>query len=372
MSARNAGNEVTSNAQTRWSEFTHSLEILGLLDFLTSFSPQFIGTQNWERGLANAPPELQSAIRFLCLGSHVPKSNLQSICSLDLLVSSGIAEEDGLNLVLPDLILVFIGNAWIWVQRQRPNPSIYFGHDTYALMARLRVRTPARFLDLCAGPGTQGLWAAQHGATVVSVERNFRPARIARLNVALNGLDSQMTVVEGDLYSALAADTPTFDVIAANPPLLPFPNEEFYPFVGHGGDDGLAITWRILEGLTMQLSRDGVAIIIGTCISDGLLPCSASTMAEVASRNRLDIRLSIVGHAPFTRGEPMFQGLVTTAALSGSSSGADKISDALEQIVARVNGSHLCYFSMSARHGVGRFSVLDLSGESTSAGWFVL
>ena len=96
---------------------------------------------------------------------------------------------------------------------------IYFGEDSFALAWRQRRLTRGRVLDLCCGPGFQLLEGTRHGACGVGVEINEFAAAIARLNVAINGLDGRTRIVRGDLYSPLP-DGGDFDLVVANPPTL--------------------------------------------------------------------------------------------------------------------------------------------------------
>ena len=99
-----------------------------------------------------------------------------------------------------------------------------------------------RVLDLCTGSGVQGIAFARlmalrgASAAVTCADINPRAARFARFNAALNGLDAEtagdcgVEVRLGDLYAAVASPAPEdadapFDVVLANPPFVPVPQE---------------------------------------------------------------------------------------------------------------------------------------------------
>lgn len=351
--------------------FLRDLERSGYGEFLTTFPPHLIGTHAWEAAREFVPENQKMLIDLLLLGRSVAYADvLKIIPSIDYVLENGTVIRSGNEVCIPTLALVYFGGLWLFVQRPKPNPTIYIGHDTFGLLARLRVREGERALDLCSGPGTQGLYMASRGANVTAVECNIVAAEVARLNCELNSLDSRFKVKIGNLYNALNDSDLPFDLISANPPLLPFPDDHFYPFVGHGGADGLSVTWRILNGLPRWLSPKGRAQIIGTCFSDGYLPCALSDFQKVANLCQIDIIISIVGHSPFSRGSVTFEGLAYTAAFGTTAAKLASIKDGLEQIALSVGATDLCYFSLHAQRGTGQVDVIDLSSEHRPTLWF--
>lgn len=348
------------------------LESIGYGEFLAAFNPLKIATHDWSAAKENCSPKLSLAIDFFLLGVPVEQDAIFDIVpAARVLMKNGLAEFSfGSVVSIPALALVTVGGLWLWVQRPCSNPTIYIGYDTIGLMARIRCAAGDRALDLCSGPGTQGLYMASKNCDVVAVEKNSITAQVTSINIALNALEDRMKVVVGDLYGPLPQSEKKFDLITANPPLLPFPEKHFYPFVGNGGTDGLEITWRILDGLPRWLNDTGRAHIIGTGISDGLLPVSMEKFKSAAQKNRLDILITIVGHTEFTRGTYTFEAFVATALNAGSKSSYDDICDDLESLVSAVGGSHLYYFSMLAVHGTGKVELMDLSCDGWENLWF--
>lgn len=356
---------------TTYSTLIAQIERLGYGEFLSSFAPHLIGTSRWAEAKENASPQLQLALDVLLLGRrHNKQEILHLIPAVRDLIVEGILVEEEADVYMPSLGLVCLLGIWVFVQRPRRNPVIYIGHDTFALAARIRPAFVERGLDLCAGPGTQGLYMASHGATVIAVELNAVAAEIARVNTHLNGLESKMTVRVGNLYDALTDVDKPFDLITANPPLLPFPDEHFYPFVGHGGPDGLAVTWKILSGLPTWLSENGRCQIIGTGFSDGYIPCAIDKFRAVAETHSLNIQITVVGHALFERGSTSFEGLAYTAAFGASAERHERIRTDLERIASNAGATHLCYFSLFVQRGTGQVDVLDLSQDNRQTLWF--
>lgn len=347
------------------------LEKIGYGEFLSAFAPHLIGTHRWNAGRENANEELKFAIDLFLLGKPISAHEFSRILpSSIMLLDEGIVIQDGPRVYIPSLALVCFLGIWLFVQRPRRNPVIYIGHDTFALTSRIRMWGVARALDLCSGPGTQGLYIAARGIDVVAVECNVVAAEIARINAKVNQVEERYKVKVGDLYDALPDTTQEFDLIVANPPLLPFPDDLFYPFVGHGGCDGLAVTWRILMGLPRWLSHRGRAQIIGTCFSDGYLPCAMEKFREMAVQCGLTIQISIVGHTAFAPGTPCFDSLAMTASFGLKPDAVEEVRQSLARIAEEAGATHLCYFSIFAQKGKPQVDILDLSEDSRQTLWF--
>ncbi len=80
---------------------------------------------------------------------------------------------------------------------------------------------PARILDLGTGSGVLALGLAKHWpeAQVVAVDKSADALALARENAAALALDSRVSFVESDWFSALPADQ-AFNLVVANPPYL--------------------------------------------------------------------------------------------------------------------------------------------------------
>jgi methylase of polypeptide subunit release factors len=92
---------------------------------------------------------------------------------------------------------------------------------TSTFLAR-HVRIPAgtSVLDVFSGSGFQGLLAAKAGAaSVTCVDISPNATRCARNNAIRNGVSDRFSALTGDLFDPVGSDR--FDVIIANPPLLP-------------------------------------------------------------------------------------------------------------------------------------------------------
>ncbi|HYD40089.1 MAG TPA: peptide chain release factor N(5)-glutamine methyltransferase [Anaeromyxobacter sp.] len=137
-----------------------------------------------------------------------------------------------------------------------------------ALGALPRDAAGLRALDLCTGSGALAISLAleRPGAQVVATELSPEALAVARENAARLG--AAVTLLEGDLYAPLAPEE-KFDVIVSNPPYVPRGELDTLPpevrreprLALDGGDDGLAISRRIVAGAPARL-RPGGALVL--------------------------------------------------------------------------------------------------------------
>src|SRR5262249_33182113 len=222
--------------------------------------------------------------------------------------------------------------------------------------------------DLCSGPGAQALFCAGFARNVVAVEINPVSHALARLNIAMNGLETRITPMLGDLFEPVTGRR--FDFISCNPPLIPFPNDVFYPFVGHGGPDGLQITRKILQTLPDYLTPGGRAQIIGTCLSDGARPLITNELETIAREFGLDMMLTVTAQLGLKPGSPMFESFLLSAVRDGDHD--TSLRENLIAFLGRENATHFAAFYLLATIGRGRMSLLDLAKRSTGGAlWYL-
>ncbi len=125
--------------------------------------------------------------------------------------------------------------------------------------------TVKRVLDLCTGSGCLAILAAMQfpDATIDAVELSADALEVARRNVKEHGLENRIRLLQGDLFAPLKGGK--YDLIIANPPYVAravveaFPAEyAAEPQMAHlGGDDGLDLVRRIIDGAAAHLTRNG-------------------------------------------------------------------------------------------------------------------
>jgi len=196
--------------------------------------------------------------------------------------------------------------------------------------------------------------------SVIAIEVNPIAAHLAKLNVMINDRQDIIQVRCGHLFDPLANEM--FDSIVANPPFLPFPDDLLYPFIGHGGEDGLRITWKILDGLPQRLTSDGTAQVIGTCLSDGLLPECADPLSDWADSHNMTIRMSVSAHRLLAPNSALFEQFVKITALTAG----EHISEVAERYQNWLTQKHctfLCAYFLHIAHGSQGLHIMDVSDE---------
>lgn len=129
-------------------------------------------------------------------------------------------------------------------------------------------REPGRILDLCTGCGCIAIACALEfpGCRVDAVDVSPAAVEIAAKNARRHGVTDRLNLYEADLYTALSGRR--YDLIVSNPPYvsaqemarLPdeYRHEPSLAFAG--GEDGLDVVLRILEGAFEHLSPNGLLV----------------------------------------------------------------------------------------------------------------
>lgn len=145
--------------------------------------------------------------------------------------------------------------------------DIYIGQDSMRLQQMLKNKHFNNVLDLCAGSGVQGLHYIKKANNICAVELNDNAFVAASLNAILNeGINYNL--YKGDLYEALPKDRKKFDCIISNPPYVPIPKNIEVAMCGDGGEDGMDIARRIIDGYPENLQTGGHAYMVLECIGD--------------------------------------------------------------------------------------------------------
>lgn len=130
-------------------------------------------------------------------------------------------------------------------------------------------REARRILDLGTGSGCIAIACALAfpEAEVEAVDVSPEALAVAERNVARHGLEGRVRLWVSDIYDALGGRR--YDLIVSNPPYVPsadlagLPAEHRHePALGlDGGDDGLTLVARIIEGAPDHLSDDGILVV---------------------------------------------------------------------------------------------------------------
>ncbi|TDU76903.1 methyltransferase [Streptomyces sp. KS 21] len=248
------------------TRFVTALERSGLAEFLADFPGDSVDRLQWAAATRGLDGELRALAGFLLLGEPAAADRLPAALAqaLPALIGSGVAVRRGDEVRLVDVSLFRSAGVWLFAEPPSPFPvRHYFGRDSVALARRTGCRAGDRVLDLCSGPGFQGLVAAQRGAGATLVELLPETAEVARLNAEINGMDDRIEVLVGDLYAPLPAGVEPYDRVIANIPFLPTLSARGEEAAHEGGEDGFGIGRRVLAGLPRHLAAGGTAHLTG-------------------------------------------------------------------------------------------------------------
>ena len=165
-------------------------------------------------------------------------------------------------------------------------------------------------LDLCTGSGCLAILAALTFpfAKVDAVDLSGDALKVARRNVDDYDLNDQVTLIESDMWTALAGRT--YDVIFTNPPYVTGESMAALPDEYHrepamalaSGDDGLDHVRTILKSAAAHLNEGGLLVVEVGFNRDGVeaaFPDLPFTWAEVSAGDEVVFLLTreeLLGH----------------------------------------------------------------------------
>lgn len=165
-----------------------------------------------------------------------------------------------------------------------------------AFLARTLAKMPlppgSKVLDMGSGSGVGAVFAARQGARVTAVDIYPDAVRCARLNVLLNDLTGQVTVVEGDLFAPVAGRR--FDLILFNPPFYLGQPVADWDRAWRSQD----VFERFAAELDTFLEQDGRALIVLSTDGDGdhllaLLEQASFDISSLVRKNLINEILTI-------------------------------------------------------------------------------
>lgn len=216
--------------------------------------------------------ELGDLIRLFLLRVALPKQRIVELFDTNLfnvlvkigiLVSRSNCWASRIALFCVDGLLIATDHRYMFLEEDKidEEPVMYIGMDSYGLVQTVPRKITTKTLDLCSGSGIQGIIASRYSKWVIGVDINPRAIRFARFNAQLNGVDN-IEFKLGNLYQAVEGEK--FDLILANPPFVPSPNQD-YKF-RDGGANGEEIVAQIVIKSSDYLQSSGRLYIVSDLV----------------------------------------------------------------------------------------------------------
>lgn len=166
-----------------------------------------------------------------------------------------------------------LNEAWLADMRFYVDKRVIIprSHIAELLLRRLKpcvTRAPRRVLDLCTGSGCLAILAARKfpRARIDAVDLSKAALEVARRNIRMHGLGRRVRLLRSDLFHAVAGEQ--YDLILSNPPYVTAASmRKLPPEYRHepgmalaGGDDGLALVRKIVDGARAHLQGTGFLV----------------------------------------------------------------------------------------------------------------
>jgi len=354
------------------TKLLYYLTIIGYADLCCSFNPLTLKMESWTQAACQINNKTLKKFYFLLLLNHPIRSEYFNRKEKELLaplVEEGIITCHYSFYQTRKLSLYVSMGHWFFFETPNLNPAIYYGDDSFALLNRLTAIKQKNTLDLCSGPGIQAIISSYFSERVTSVEINPISSGVASVNKKLNNIKN-WDILTGNLYTPLPKSE-KFDYIVANPPLLPFPRSEFYPFVGHGGEDGWEIIWEILRGLPQYLAPGGIAKITGTTLSSANNPIVIHELERWCAINKINCLFTIISQCPINDKS----GIIASLILSTGAEDEDKknkVSNSFRELIAEKKATHLISHILTLSYGKGEVQIINLSNNKLIDNfWFI-
>jgi release factor glutamine methyltransferase len=154
----------------------------------------------------------------------------------------------------------------------RPETEIVVEQTILCLQEQRGNHTPRWGLDIGTGSGNIAISVVKEvkECRMIAVDRSPEALQIARQNVLLHDVTSQVHLVQGDLFSPFCTQHPLFDIIVSNPPYVTTTAWEtlsadikaYEPRLAlDGGDDGLDYLSRIIAQAGEYLRPEGYLVL---------------------------------------------------------------------------------------------------------------
>lgn len=233
---------------------------------------------NWTNRIKSEIGEkLYNAYEVFLYGKHISFEVLSQIMKKEFineLLHIGILIKDGEELYSEYSIVCYLDSYFLvglcpeYYQKSPikfERKDIYIGLDSLILCNNMKYLN-GELLDLCSGSGIQGILAAKRSnMKVTCVEINKEACNVIEFNKIINDVSDNVKVINNDLFEGIDSK---FDMIVANPPYVPIPDNLDYYVSGDGGNDGVMIINKILLNCHKYLKKYGQVWMVGEILED--------------------------------------------------------------------------------------------------------
>lgn len=154
------------------------------------------------------------------------------------------------------------------------------------LADNIKVHPREKVLDMFSGSGYQGIRVAKKAKSVLAIDNSLGAVRCIKKNIKLNKLSQKMKVLKGDLFEPIRKQK--FDVIIANPPLLPATPEGVLEATIF--DPDLQTTKKFLENAPLFLKNSGRIYLLFSDVSKKVGLGGISFVEKHARNNGLTVK----------------------------------------------------------------------------------
>jgi release factor glutamine methyltransferase len=337
----------------------------GYLPFYLYFGDGNLRVRDWTIAARRLNDPLESLVNLFLLQKPVRRRAVEELLGdgiIDELKAAEILRNGGADLASNSFsLLSFRSN--VYFAQLNDNPYAYFGEDSVALATYQTPVPGGEILDLCSGPGIQALIAARSARHVTGVEINPKASKVARVNQKMNEPGSRVEFINMSLTDFASANTRRYDRILFNPPLVPVPADMNYPFVGHGGIDGLSVTDEILGLYKNALKLNGRFEFIGMTVGKKSGSIENDPLIALSKKHRMEGTVHVLSRHKITEENPV----VASCAVTLAHNNKMEVADARKNLVRYFRDSEYEYFYLffcswgNAARRRGKTSVVDMS-----------
>ncbi|MFA5005070.1 MAG: class I SAM-dependent methyltransferase [Candidatus Omnitrophota bacterium] len=234
----------------------------------------------------------------------------------------------------------------------------YMGDDTDIFARCLPLNLHAKkVLDLCTGTGVQAILLSQGASQVAAVDISARAVSFARFNAALNNLGNKVKIMRADLFSPVKGKQ--FDLIVSNPPYIPIPRDLNFPLAAKGGEDGLLVLKRLINGIKAHLAKNGLGLVLGITPGGQRAPFIFNLLKKTAKTRHLNIDLILLQCKP----KQVEVDVRPCFLLGYNQKPLRELKKAMADLYARSKARYLYTYLIRLSHGKGSVNLIDLCGK---------